>query len=423
MSERPVADFALIGASELVTCAGAAPAAGAQQKRVGVVEDGAVAARSGRIVWVGPERLLDREVDVLPGATRIDVRGRAVLPGLVDCHTHLVWAGDRADEFERRLAGATYSEIAAAGGGILRTVDLTRDTPTDELAWAAGDRMDRLARFGVTGLEVKSGYGLETDSEIRLLEAARIAARTRPYEVVTTFLGAHTFPREARGAATARDHYVDLVCNEMIPQVAERGLARFADVFVDQHAFSLAEARRVLETARKHGLGLKVHADQLASDGAAELAAELGAISAEHLEHVSDRGIAALAAAGTIAVLLPAAALFLRAAQYAPGRRLIDAGVAVALSTDLNPGSCPCESLPFVLQLGCLLCGMTVDEALVAGTINAAAACGINDVAGSIERGKRCDLLVLDAEQRCQLIYQLAAPRIYMVIANGRIVS
>ncbi len=423
MSDRPVADFALIGASELVTCAGAAPAAGAQQKRVGVLEDGAVAARSGRIVWVGPERLLDREVDVLPGATRIDVRGRAVLPGLVDCHTHLVWAGDRADEFERRLAGATYSEIAAAGGGILRTVDITRDTPTDELAWAAGDRMDRLARFGVTGIEVKSGYGLETDSEIRLLEAARIAARTRPYEVVTTFLGAHTFPREARGAATARDHYVDLVCNEMIPQVAERGLARFADVFVDQHAFSLAEARRVLETARKHGLGLKVHADQLASDGAAELAAELGATSAEHLEHVSDRGIAALAAAGTIAVLLPSASLFLRSTHTAPGRRLVDCGVPVALSTDLNPGSSPCESLPFVLQLGCLLCGMTVDEALVAGTINAAAACGISDVAGSIERGKRCDLLVLDAEQRCQLIYQLAAPRIYMVIANGRIVS
>jgi imidazolonepropionase len=423
MSERPVADFALTGASELVTCAGPSPAAGPQQRRVSVLEDGAVAARDGRIVWVGPERRINRDVDLLPGATVIDVRGRAVLPGFVDCHTHLVWSGNRAQEFERRLAGATYSEIAASGGGILSTVDATRDTPADELTAMARARMERLSRNGVTAVEVKSGYGLETDAEIKILEAARAAGESVPLEVVTTFLGAHTLPREARGSAAAREHYIDQVCAEMIPRVAERGLARFADVFVDDHAFSIDEARRILTTARHHGLGLKLHADQLRADGAAELAAELGAVSADHLDHVSDRGIAALAAAGTIAVLLPAAALFLKSRTAAPARKLIDAGVPVALSTDLNPGSCPCESLPLVLQLGCLLYDMTVDEAIVAGTLNAAAAAGLDDRCGSVERGKRCDLVVVDAAEHRQLIYQLGGPRLHMVIAAGRIVS
>lgn len=418
----PVADFVLEGTSELVTCAGPWPARGALQARTSVLEEGAVAARNGTIVWVGPENRLHREVRILPGATRIDVRGRAVLPGLSDCHTHLVWAGDRADEFERRLAGATYSEIAAAGGGILRTVDATREASVDDLAAAAGARMDRLARHGVTSIEVKSGYGLETGAELRLLEAARRAASARPFEVVTTFLGAHTVPREARGSEAARARYVDTICDEMIPRVVEGGLARFADAFVDGHAFSLDEARRVLTTAKRHGLGVKVHADQLAADGAAELAAELGAISAEHLEHVSERGITWLAEAGTIAVLLPAATLFLRSREMPPARRMIEAGVPIALSTDLNPGSCPCESLPLVLQLGALLCGLTVDEAIVAGTLNAAAAMGIADRAGSIESGKRCDLLVLDAEHRRQFIYQFGAPRLFMTIAAGRIV-
>lgn len=423
MSPRPVADFTLVGASELVTCAGAAPACGADQGRVSVVEDGAVAARGGRIVWVGTELDLEREVEVLPGATTIDVRGRAVLPGFVDAHTHLVWAGDRADEFERRLAGATYSEIAAQGGGILRTVAATREATVEELAADTGERMDRMARLGVTGFEIKSGYGLAPEPELRMLAAARAAARPRPFEVVTTFLGAHTFPREARASAGGRERYLDQLCGEMIPRVAEEKLARFADVFVDEHAFSLAEARRVLETARRHGLGLKVHADQLAADGAAELAAELGATSAEHLEHVSDRGIAALAAAGTVAVLLPAASLFLRMKTTAPARAMIEQGVPVALSTDINPGSCPCESLPFVLQLGCVMSGMTVDEAIVAGTLNGAAACGLDDLMGSIEPGKRCDLVVLDGAERRQLVYQFGAPRIHMVIAAGRIVS
>jgi imidazolonepropionase len=388
-----------------------------------VLPEGAVAAKAGRIVWVGPETRLAREVAVEPGATRIDVGDRAVLPGLVDSHTHLVWAGDRADEFERRLAGESYSDIAKAGGGILRTVEATRDASLDELAASAGARIDRMARFGATTFEVKSGYGLDPASEIKLLEAARAAARTRPFEIVTTFLGAHTFPREARGSAQARRRYVDSVAKEMIPEVAARGLARFADVFVDEHAFSLAEAQMILAAAKQAGLAVKLHADQLADDGTAQLAAELGATSADHLEHASERGLAALAAAGTVAVLLPAASAFLRNREQAPARRMIELGVPVALATDLNPGTSPCESLPLTMQLGALLYGMTVSETIVAATLNAAAACGVADRVGSIEKGKRCDLLVLDAPDHRQLLYQFGSIRAHMVIAAGRIVA
>lgn len=423
MNERPRADFVLVGTSELVTCAGPAPAAGRAQGRVAAIEEGAVASRGGIITWVGPETQLEREVEVLSGAMRLDVGDRAVLPGLVECHTHLVWGGDRADEFEKRLAGATYSEIAAAGGGILRTVEATRAASLEDLAEAAGHRIDRMARWGVTAFEAKSGYGLDTASEIKILEAARRAMSGRPFELVTTFLGAHTFPREARGSAVSRQRYVELICQDMIPMVAERGLARFVDVFIDEHAFSLAEARKILETGKAHGLGLKVHADQLAADGAAELAAELGAVSAEHLEFVSENGLLAMAEAGTTAVLLPGASLFIRMKQAASGRRMIDLGVPVAVSTDLNPGTCPCESLPLIMQLACLLCGLTVDEAIVAATLNAAAAIGLGGRCGSIEAGKRCDLLVLDARDRRQLLYQFGSPRIHLVIAGGRVVS
>lgn len=423
MTNRPTADFVLVGASELVTCAGPAPARGAAQGRSSIIPRGALAARWGRIVWVGAEEDLDRAVALEPQATHLDAGGRAALPGLVDCHTHLVWAGDRADEFERRLAGATYSQIAAEGGGILRTVDDTRSASREDLARLAGARMDRMARWGVTSIEVKSGYGLDLATEVKMLEAARLAAEQRPLEIVTTFLGAHTLPREARSDAAARTQYVEEVCESMIPHVAKLELARFVDVFVDQHAFSLAEARQILGAGRREGLGLKVHADQLADDGAATLAAEMGAVSAEHLEHVSDAGLAALAAAGTVAVLLPAAALFLRMKQSAPARRMIELGVPVALSTDLNPGSCPCESLPVALQLGALTYGLSVDETIVAGTLNAAAACGLAKSAGSIEVGKRCDLLVLDAGDRRELLYRFGSPPVFRVVAAGQIVA
>lgn len=413
MSGRPRADFVLAGASEVVTCSDG----------LASVPGGAVAALSGTITWVGPAEDLDREVDVLPGATRLDAGGRAVLPGLVECHTHLVWAGSRADEFEERLAGKTYSEIAAAGGGILRTVAATRAASLEELAADARARMERLVRNGVTTIEVKSGYGLETETELRILEAAREAAKGQPWEVVTTFLGAHTLPREARGDEAARRRYVEQVCEEMIPAVAERGLARFVDVFVDAHAFRIDEARAVLETGRRHGLVPKVHADQLADDGAARLAAEVGAVSADHLDHASEEGLRAMAEAGTVAVLLPGADLFIGAERWADGRRMIDLGLRVAVSTDLNPGSCPSESLPLMMQLACLRMGLRVDEAILAATRHAAEALGLADRCGSIAPGRRCDLLVLDSADRRELLYRLGSPPIHLVVAAGRIVA
>ncbi|RMG48726.1 MAG: imidazolonepropionase [Acidobacteria bacterium] len=420
---RAEADLLVTGISELVTCAGRGPARGAEQGAAAVVPRGAVAARRGRIVWVGPERDLPASVTALPGATRLDVGGRAVLPGLVDPHTHLVWAGNRADEFEQRLAGATYSEIAARGGGILRTVAATRRADEATLLELALARLDRLAARGATTIEVKSGYGLSTEAELKILRVVREAARRRPYRVVPTFLGAHTFPLEARRSEASRRRYVEEVCEEMLPAVVDEGLARFADVFVDEHAFSLDEAAKVLGRARQLGLAVKVHADQLADDGAARLAADHEAASADHLEHASTEGLRALAAAGTIAVLIPGASLFLRMNRYARAREMIDLGVPVALATDLNPGTCPCESLPLVMQLGCLLCGLTVDEAIVAATRNAAAAAGVGGEAGTIEPGKRCDLLVLDAEHRRDLLYALGSARIHAVVAAGQVVA
>lgn len=420
MSEREAADFVLVGASELVTCAGAAPACGpGEQSRVGVIERGALAARDGRIVWVGPEGELELRVQTTPGCERFDVGGRSVLPGLVDPHTHLVWGGDRADEFERRLGGVSYSEIAAAGGGILRTVEATRSATRRQLASVAAGRMQRLARAGATTIEVKSGYGLTTADELKILESARDASHGLPFQVVYTFLGAHTFPRDARGSAIARRGYVDEICEEMIPEVARRGLASFVDVFVDEHAFTIDEAEKVLSRGLQAGLRVKIHADQLADDGSALLAAELGAVSADHLEHASERGLRALADRQTVAVLIPGASLFLRMNAYANARRMIELGVPVALATDLNPGTCPCAYPPLVLQLGCLLCGLSIDEAIVAATLNAAAAAGVADAAGSLERGKRCDLLVLDASDRRRLIYDLGSAPIHAVFAEG----
>ncbi|RMF76963.1 MAG: imidazolonepropionase [Acidobacteria bacterium] len=420
MTQRISADLLVVGASELVTCAGPAPAAGQAQADAGVVERGALAARDGTIVWTGPEDELERAVAPAPDARTLDVGGRAVLPALVDCHTHLVWAGDRTGEFARRLAGATYSEIAAAGGGILSTVEAVRAAPRERLAAEARERMRRMARWGTTGFEIKSGYGLSTEAEIKLLRAAGEAVEGTPFLARRTFLGAHTLPREARGSRAARARYVDEVVGEMIPRVAEERLARFCDVFIDEHAFTVDEARRVLEAGRAAGLEPKLHAAQLAPDEGVRLAAELGAVSVDHLEHATDDDLDALARAGTVGVLLPGATLFLRMTRFADGRRMIDRGVPVAVATDVNPGSCPSESLPLMMQLACLRCGLSVDEAIVAATKNAAVAAGLGDRLGTLEPGRRCDLLVLEAASRSELLYALGSQRTHAVLAAGR---
>jgi imidazolonepropionase len=416
------ADFLLKGASELVTCRGPFPRAGLHSADVGALERGALAACEGRIVWVGPEERLDAEIEALPGAAVLDARGKAVLPGLVDPHTHLPWAGDRVGEFARRLQGATYQEIAGEGGGILSTVAATREASEDELVEASVRRIERMTRTGTTTAEAKSGYGLAPEHEAKQLRAIRRAARRTPLDLVATVLAAHTLPPEARRSPATRTAYVNAVCETIVPTAARDGLAEFADVFLDEHAFTLGGGRAVLESARRAGLGIKVHADQLAAGGGAELAAEFGAVSADHLEHASDAGLAALARAGTVAVLLPGATFFLGSRDYAPARRFIEAGVPVALATDLNPGSCFTESMPMVMQLGCLYGGLTVDEAIVASTANAAVALGRGDLVGSLEPGKQADLIVIDAVDRAHLVYHYGVNLVEWVVKRGEVV-
>jgi imidazolonepropionase len=413
------ADLAVVGISELATPQGRSARLGPDLGRLAIVRDAAVACRDGRIVFVGAERDFRQAVTMNPAARTVDARGGTVLPGFVDAHTHLPFAGWRESEFNERLSGATYADIAARGGGILSTVAATRAASKDDLARLVRSRLDAMVELGTTLAEAKSGYGLATEAELKQLEALRDGAAGHPVVVVPTFLGAHTVPRELR---SDRGRYLDELVNEMLPEVARRGLAVYADAFVDANAFTKDEARRVLEAARRSGLGVRLHADQLADDGAAVLAAELGAASADHLEHVSEAGIAALAKAGTTAVLLPAATFFLMQDAKPPARRLIEAGVPVAVATDFNPGTCPTESMGAVLDHACLSLRLSIDEAITAATLNAAQALGCAGSTGSIEVGKRADLVVHAVPNRYHLVYRFGVPRVRTVIAGGTVV-
>jgi imidazolonepropionase len=413
------ADLAIVGIAELATPEGRAARSGTHLGRLKIVEDAAVACREGRIVFVGTEREFRRSVEVQPDGRTVDAGSGTALPGFVDAHTHLAFAGWRESEFDERLRGATYSEIAARGGGILSTVASTRAATRETLAELIRERLNGMLALGTTTTEIKSGYGLTVEDEIKQLEAVRLAAEDHPMQVVPTFLGAHTVPAEHR---ESRADYVDSVVGEMIPRVTGGGLARYADAFVDAHAFTLDEARRVLGAAREHGLGVRLHADQLADDGAASLAAELEAASADHLEHASDAGLEAMARAGTCGVLLPAATFFLMMEQRPPGRRLIDAGLPVVVATDFNPGSCPTESMEAALWFACLWGGLTVDEAITAATLNAAHSLGLAGEIGSLEPGKRADLVVHAVPNRYHLVYRFGVPRVRTVVAGGDVV-
>jgi imidazolonepropionase len=412
----PEADLGLVGIGELATPVGSSARTGEDLSRIRVLNDAAVACRDGNIVFVGSAEEYRATVRLADGAPQIDAAGGTVLPGFVDAHTHLPFAGWREQEFDERLRGATYSEIAARGGGILSTVEATRAADHETLVGLVRARLDDLLALGTTTVEAKSGYGLSAEDELKQLEALREAAAGHPVEVVPTFLGAHTVPREHKAT---RGTYVDLVVDAMLPRVVERGLAEYADVFVDAHAFDLDEARRVLTAARERGLGVRVHADQLRDEGAAALAAELQAASADHLEFASDTGIEALARAGTCGVLLPAATFFLMMEDRPPGRRLADAGVPVVVATDFNPGSCPTEFMGAAIWFACLEGGLTVDEAITASTLNAAHSLGRADRTGSIEPGKRADLVVHDVPNRYHLVYRFGVQRVRTVIAAG----
>jgi imidazolonepropionase len=380
---------------------------------LGVIERSAVAAKDGRIAFAGPAAQLPIGWDA---ANRVGLDGRWVTPGLIDCHTHLVYAGDRAHEFELRLAGASYEEIARAGGGIVSTVKATRAASEDALVAATLPRLDHLIAEGVTTVEIKSGYGLERATEARMLAAARRLARERDVEVVTSFLGAHALPPEANGD---KERYIDEVC-AMIPALAGEKLADAVDAFCEGIAFSPEQTARVFRAAQAAGLPVKLHADQLSNLHGARLAAEHGALSADHLEHTDEDGVAAMARAGTVAVLLPGAFYVLREKQLPPVEALRRHGVPIAIATDSNPGTSPITSLLLTMNMAATLFCLTVDEAIAGVTRAAARALGRLSDIGTLEPGKRCDLAVWDIERPAELVYRIGFNPLHARVRSGR---
>jgi imidazolonepropionase len=380
---------------------------------LGLVERGVVAAREGRIVYAGPEQDAPRfEAD-----RTIACGGRWITPGLIDCHTHLVFAGDRAHEFELRLAGASYEEIARAGGGIVSTMKATRAASEEELVAAALPRLDALLGEGATTVEVKSGYGLTFPDELKMLRAARALGGRRQVAIETTFLGAHALPPEHRDDP---DAYIDAVCNEMIPAVAGDRLADAVDAFCEGIGFTPAQTRRVFEAARAHGLPVKLHAEQLSNLHGAALAAEFGALSADHLEHLDEEGVAAMARSGTVATLLPGAFYFVRETRLPPIELLRRHGVRIALATDCNPGTSPLTSLLLTMNMGATLFRLTVEECVAGVTREAARALGLAKETGTIEAGKWCDLAIWDIERPAELVYRMGFNPLHARVWRGQ---
>ncbi len=399
------------------------PRRGQELRRLDIIEDGAVAIQGDRIVLVGDTREVLAEAG--EDANIIDASGKVVMPGFVDPHTHVVFAGDRASEFEMRLQGASYMDILAAGGGIMNTVRATRAAGLDEIVAQSRQRLDRMLAHGSTTVEAKTGYGLDTENELKMLEAIRLLDEDHPVDLVPTFLGAHAIPAEYKGRV---DDYVSLVVEEMMPVLAAKGYldhdpTLFCDVFCEEGAFSVEQSRRILAKAKELGMRLKIHSDEFKALGGTALAVELGATSADHLACTPDEEIELLGNSDTIGVLLPGTPFGLAEDHYSPARKMIDMGVAVALATDLNPGTCYCESMPFIMALACRQMGMTPSEALVASTINAAHALGLGHEVGSLEVGKKADLLILDSPDYRHLAYRFGANLVQAVVKAGRMVS
>ena len=380
---------------------------------LGVVENGIVASKDGRIVYAGAKAGAPQ----LDAAELVDCEGRWVTPGLIDCHTHLIYAGNRAREFEMRLSGARYEEIARAGGGILSTVKATRAASEQQLVEAALPRLDALIGEGVTTVEIKSGYGLSLEHETKQLRAARALGQQRDVRIVTTLLGAHALPPEANGD---KDKYVDLVCNQMIPAVACEKLADAVDAFCETIAFSPEQTARVFEAAKANGLHVKLHADQLSNSHGAELASRFGALSADHLEHSDEAGIAAMAKAGTAAVLLPGAFYFLREIKQPPLELLRHYGVPIAIATDCNPGTSPLTSLLLAMNMAATCFRLTVEECIAGVTRNAAHALGLERDIGTLEQGKYCDLAIWNVETLAELVYRIGFNPLHSRVMGGR---
>ncbi len=414
-------DLIIHSASQVLTLAGGAPKRGTEQGALGIIRDGAIAIGGDKILAVGDT--LDILLLADSHTRKLDARGKIVLPGFVDAHTHVVFAGDRANEFEMRLQGATYLDIQKAGGGIMSTVRATRAASLDELVAQTRPRLDAMLAHGTTTAEAKTGYGLDVENELKMLAAIGRLDAEQPIDLVPTFLGAHVVPAEFKGR---EDAYVALVTQEMLPAVmakAQGARGIFCDVFCDDGAFTLAQTRQILTRAKELGFGLRVHADEFANLGAARLAAELGAASADHLMVTPREEMRAMGQANVVAVLLPGTTFGLGKTDYADGRAFVEENVPVALGSDINPGTCWCESMPFILALACRYEKVTPSEAIAAATINAAASLGRADSIGSLEPGKLADILIADVPDYSHLAYRFGANPIEIVIKRGQVVS
>ena len=406
--------LAIVNIGQLVTLAGPArPRVGAELSELGIISDAALLIEDGCVAAAGPYHEI-KSKGLLDGVAVVDAQGRCVTPGFVDAHTHMVFAGNRAAEFEQRIAGASYQQIAAAGGGIANTVRATRAATEEELLAESRRHRDWMLRSGTTTAEAKSGYGLERETELRMLRAMARLNAEGPMRIVPTLLAAHTVPPEF---AARRDEYVRWVAEELIPEVAELKLAKYCDVFCDDHAFTVEEARMVLMAAVRHGLGLRVHAEQFRAGTGAVMASILGAATADHLEAIEEEDLFHLWSAGTQPVLLPGSVFALGRTAYPPARKMIERKLAIVLATDFNPGSSPICSMPFILSLACLQMGLTPAEALSAATINAAWSLGLGDSIGSLETRKLADFLIHEFTDFREIAYYIAAaesPRVFI---------
>jgi imidazolonepropionase len=415
-------DLIIHNAKQVLTCAASGKAKrGAAMLDVGVIEKGSVVINQGLIVAVGTNEEINRRFEA---HKIIDAGGRVVMPGFVDCHTHIVFAGNRLNEFELKIKGADYLEILANGGGIISTVKETRKTGLGELISQSRQRLDAMLAHGTTTAEIKTGYGLDTETELKMLEAIFELQNYHPIEVIPTFLAAHAVPPEYKENPVA---YVDLICNEMLPLIAKDKRLRikdnfFVDVFCERNAFNLEQSRRVLETAKTLGFELKAHVDEFTNLGGARMAIELGATSIDHLDATSDAEIEILAKSETVAVVTPAVNFNFGSAEFADARKLIDAGCALAVSTDYNPGSAPCPSLPMAMAIACRYQKLLPAEAVNAATINAAFAVGLGDRTGSLETGKQADVLIMNTDDYRQIAYEFGANFVETVIKKGEIV-
>ncbi|MHB8410996.1 MAG: imidazolonepropionase [Candidatus Acidiferrales bacterium] len=423
-NSKPSKSSALLitGCAELLTLRGPAPRRGRALADLGIIRDGALLIRDGRIAAVGPRRRVEN-LRESRRARKLDFGGRVVLPGFVDSHTHLIHAASRAAEYEQRISGATYEEIARAGGGIINSVRKLRRAPSADLKSRALVHLAQFAAHGTTTLEAKSGYGLTWESERKILLVLRELERDQPLDIVRTFLGAHVIPPEFRHrSGKTPDDYVDLICRQWIPDVAAEHLAEFCDVYCDDGAFTVTQSRKILTAARDCGLGLRLHAEQLARTGAAKLAVELHAASADHLEKLSASDIRALARSDVTCTMLPGCCFHLGLAHYGPARKLIGAGAIVALATDFNPGTSPTLSMPMILSLACTQMRMTPAEAIAAATINAAYSLGRNDRIGSLEVGKFADLAAFDVASYREIPYYFGVNHCSLTIKRGEII-